>query len=131
MVICLEVDYRGLLYSCLYIPWLPWWPSGKESICQHSRCEFDSWVRKIPWRRKWQPTPVFLPGKSYRQRSLEDTVHGVPRVRHNIASKQQQIAFVLYKKAICIFTYSLMSSKKFRMVTILCFFLLKTLNGPL
>ena len=28
------------------------------------------WVRKIPWRRKWQPTPVFLPGKSHGQRSL-------------------------------------------------------------
>ena len=31
---------------------------------------FDSWVGKIPWRRKWQPTPVFLPGKSHGQRSL-------------------------------------------------------------
>ena len=31
---------------------------------------FDPWVRKIPWRRKWQPTPVFYPGKSHRQRSL-------------------------------------------------------------
>ena len=31
---------------------------------------FDSWVRKISWRRKWQPPPVFLPGKSYGQRSL-------------------------------------------------------------
>ena len=31
---------------------------------------FDSWVRKIPWRRKWQPTPVFLPGKSQEQRGL-------------------------------------------------------------
>ena len=31
---------------------------------------FDSWVRKISWRRNWQPTPVFLPGKSYGQRSL-------------------------------------------------------------
>ena len=34
------------------------------------RCRFDPWVRKIPWRRKWQPTPVFLPGKFYGQRSL-------------------------------------------------------------
>ena len=34
------------------------------------RCEFDPWVRKIPWRRKWQPTSVFLPGKSHGQRSL-------------------------------------------------------------
>ena len=32
--------------------------------------EFDPWVRKIPWGRKWQPTPVFLPGESHGQRSL-------------------------------------------------------------
>ena len=31
---------------------------------------FESWIRKIPWRRAWQPTPVFLPGESYGQRSL-------------------------------------------------------------
>ena len=31
---------------------------------------FDPWVGKIPWRRKWQLTPVFLPGESHRQRSL-------------------------------------------------------------
>ena len=31
---------------------------------------FDPWVRKIPWRRKWQPTPVFLPGECHGQRSL-------------------------------------------------------------
>ena len=34
------------------------------------RCGFHPWVRKIPWRRKWQSTPVFLPGKSHGQRSL-------------------------------------------------------------
>ena len=34
------------------------------------RCEFDPWVGKIPWRRAWQPTPVFLPGESHGQRSL-------------------------------------------------------------
>ena len=33
-------------------------------------CEFDPWVRKIPWRRKWQLTPVFLPVKSHGERSL-------------------------------------------------------------
>ena len=32
--------------------------------------EFDPWVGKIPWRRKWQPTPVFLPEKSHGWRSL-------------------------------------------------------------
>ena len=34
------------------------------------RLGFDPWVRKIPWRRTWQPTPVFLPGESHGQRSL-------------------------------------------------------------
>ena len=47
--------------------------SGKEHVCRHrrlKRCEFDPWIGKIPWRRTWQPTPVFLPGKSHEQRSL-------------------------------------------------------------
>ena len=49
---------------------------GKESTCnagdclQYRRQEFDSWVGKIPWRRKWQPTSQFLPGESYGQRRL-------------------------------------------------------------
>ena len=34
------------------------------------RCRFDPWVGKIPWRRPWQPTPVFLPRESHGQRSL-------------------------------------------------------------
>ena len=42
----------------------------KESTCQCRRRKLDSWVRKIPWRRKQQPNPVFLPGKSHGQRSL-------------------------------------------------------------
>ena len=49
---------------------LPGWLSGKELACQCRRHGFDPWVRKIPWRIKWQPTPVFLPGESYGRRSL-------------------------------------------------------------
>ena len=47
---------------------LPWWLSGKELTGQYRRCRFNPWIRKIPWSRKWQPTPVFLPGKSHGQR---------------------------------------------------------------
>ena len=49
------------------------WCSGKSSACPCRRCErcgFDLWVGKIPWSRKWQPTPVFLLRKSHGQRSL-------------------------------------------------------------
>ena len=54
----------------------PWCLSGKELPCQYRRRRrrgFDPWVRKIPWRRKWQPTPVFLPGEFHEQRSLDMT----------------------------------------------------------
>ena len=50
------------------------WHSGKESACQgrrHRRLRgFYPWVGKIPWRRKWHPTPVFLPGEFHGQQSL-------------------------------------------------------------
>ena len=49
-----------------------------DSCMGHS---FDPWVRKIPWRRKWQPTPIFLPGESYGQRARWATVHGVAKSR--------------------------------------------------
>ena len=49
---------------------LPRWLSGKESACQCRRCKFDPWVGKISWRRKWLPTPVFLPAEFYGWRSL-------------------------------------------------------------
>ena len=47
--------------------------SGEESACQCSfckRCGFEPWVRKIPWSKKWQPTPLFLPKKSHGERKL-------------------------------------------------------------
>ena len=53
---------------------LPRWLSGKESACQcrrHRRCRFSPWVGKIPWRKKWQPAPVLLPGEPHGLRSLQ------------------------------------------------------------
>ena len=71
---------------------LPWWLSGKESACQCSRHGFNPWAGKIPWRKKWQPTPVFLPGKSHGPRSLVGySPWGRKKVEHNLASKQQQL----------------------------------------
>ena len=46
------------------------WRSGKESTCNVGDVGSDPWVRKIHWRREWQPTPVFLPGESHGQGSL-------------------------------------------------------------
>ena len=62
----------------------------KRIFCQCRRCRFHPWVRKFPWRRKWQPIPVFLPGKSHRQRSLAGCSPRGCGVGHNRASKQQR-----------------------------------------
>ena len=69
------------------------WLSGKESTCycrEHQRPGFYPWVRKIPWRRKWQPIPVFLPGKipwTEEPGSLQSM--GLQRVGQNLVTKQQ------------------------------------------
>ena len=80
-------EYISLFYS-LESPWtwnnylteiwhnfinrtgLPWWLRWQRICLQCKRSRFDSWVGKNPWRRKWQPTPIFLPGELHRQRSL-------------------------------------------------------------
>ena len=82
-------------YLHLFVPHLVWglsrWHSHIESACQCRRCGFDPWVGKITWRRKWQPTPIFLPGKFHGQRSLAGySPWGLQRVRYNLATKQQQ-----------------------------------------
>ena len=53
------------------------------------RCGFDPWIREIPWRRAWRPTPVFLPGESHGQRSLVG-YSPVTKSQHDLATKQQQ-----------------------------------------
>ena len=71
---------------------LPRWLSGKESTCQCRRLGLEPWLRKSPWRRKWQPIPVFLPGKSHGQRSPADNnPRGRKRIRHNLVTKQQHL----------------------------------------
>ena len=55
-----------------------------DSVERH---RLDLWVGKIPWRRKWQPTLVFLSGKSHGQRSLAAAVHWVTEV---LVTEEQQ-----------------------------------------
>ena len=57
---------------------------------QCGKCGFNPWVRKILWRRKWQPTPTFLPKKSHGQRSLAGySPWGHKRVTYDLVTKQQ------------------------------------------
>ena len=67
-----------------FLTGLSLWLSGKESIFDAGDAGelwFDPWVGKMPWRRVWQPTPVFLPGKSHGQDPWQST--GSQRVGHD------------------------------------------------
>ena len=73
------------IYSFTYVLWTCGFlsgTSGEEPTCQckrHKRHSFDPWVGQIPWSRKWQPTPLFLPGESHGQRGWWATVHEVAK----------------------------------------------------
>ena len=69
---CKESDTTEQLHFLFSVTYdgCSWWLSGKESTYQCRRHGFDPWVGKIPWRRKWQPTPVLSPGESHGRRSL-------------------------------------------------------------
>ena len=70
------------IFAHFYCLFISGGASGKEPICQcrrYKRYRFDPWVGKIPWGRKWHPTPVFLPGESYGQKSLVE----LQRVGHD------------------------------------------------
>ena len=68
-----------------------WWLSSKESTCQCRRCRFDPWVGEIPWRRKQQPTSVFLLGKSLGQRSLAGIAKGLDATQHQHRNNNNNI----------------------------------------
>ena len=72
---CHPTDYT--LLEFLHLMGLPWWLRGKESACQRKRFQLDLWVGKNPWSRKWQLTPVFLPGNAMDRGAWWVTVHGI------------------------------------------------------
>ena len=68
---------------------LPWWLSSKGSAFNAGDPSLTSGSGEIPWRRKWQPITVFLPGKSHRQEPGGLQSMGLQRVRHDLAIEWQ------------------------------------------
>ena len=71
-----------------------WWLNCRESTSNGRRCGFHPWVGNIPWRRKWQPTPIFLPGKSHGQRSLVG--YSYKRVGHELGLNHHHHTYLIY-----------------------------------
>ena len=98
MCICLCV------YIYIYMG-IPGGASGKKPTCEckrHRRHGFDPWARKIPWRRTYQPTTVFLPGESHGQRSLGDTFHSVAKSWTWLKHLGTHVCVCMY---VCVYIY--------------------------
>ena len=106
--------------------------SGKEPVCQSRRCKrcgFDPWVRKIPWRRAWQPVPVCLPGESHGQRSLLGLWSmGSQRVRHDWSDLACTHIWSIYKIYMNIFSYAYLPSE-YLLLSGVCWDILLIFNG--
>ena len=89
----------------IYIYGFPWWLRGLSICLQCGRPGFNPWVRKIPWKRKWQPTPIFLPGESYGQRSLVGYSPWGRRVRHDWVTSLSLYIYVCMCVCVCIYIY--------------------------
>ena len=87
------------IYSDSLCKSLPFVAQSVRICLQCKRPGFDPWVKKIPWRRKWQPTPVSLQkflGESHGQRSLVNySSWGHKRVGHKLLIKHKQVIFEL------------------------------------
>ena len=76
--VCYLLGCRGQFSLIWPILWLTGGSSDKEPTCQcrrQKRHGFHLWVGKIPWRKAWEPTPVFLPGESHGQKAWRATVY--------------------------------------------------------
>ena len=110
-------SFKTILWGIVAFQGFPGGASGKEPTCQCRRLKrhgFISQVGRIPWRRVWQPTPVFLPGESHGQRSLagfspqgrkeSDTTEATQHTR--LTALQCRVSFCCTAKQIsCVFTY--------------------------
>ena len=88
--VCWRNTERSVFFLLFQVPsghqGLPCWLSWYRTRLWCRRHRFNSWAGKIPWRRKWQPTPVFLPGDSHGQKSLVGYSPRGHRVRPNWAT---------------------------------------------
>ena len=87
-----KVQELVVIFS-LFCSGFPSWLSGKESACQCRRRRFSLSVGKIPWRRRWQPTPVFLPENPMDRGAWRAAVQ---RVGRDLATKQQLFCNVFF-----------------------------------
>ena len=91
LIISLPHLKKIFIFIYLAVPGLPWWLRWLRICLQCRRPGFNPWVGKIPWKRAWEPIPVFLPGESNGQRSLVGCSPWGHKVRHTWPTKHSTV----------------------------------------
>ena len=97
MCVCVFKCEYEYINVCEYVRGFPGDSGSKEPVCQcrrGRRCRFDLYIRKISWNRKWHPTPVFLAGKSHRQRSLAGYSPGATESQTGLSGQARKNMYI-------------------------------------
>ena len=107
----------SFFFTTVWVTGLPRWRSHNESTCQcrrHKSSRFNPWVRKIPWRRKWQSTLEFLPEKPHGQRSMVGYSPRVAKSRTQLSmSTLSEYIFLIVMSSCWIDSFIIMSCTLF------------------
>ena len=90
-----DLFWSRLYFTCQNFPW---WLSGKESACQFKRHGFNPWVGKIPWNRKWQPSPVSFLGNPMDRGAWWAAIHGVTKSQIQLSHWKTSTYYVPIRK---------------------------------
>ena len=127
---------RSYEHNSVNYPYSNCGSAGKESTCQcrrHKRCGFDPWVGKIPRRRKWQLTAIFLPGNFHGQKSLAAYSYvGLHVILHGVVKSLTRLSTHAYTNCFKVSSFLILQNnsckEKFRnFLFILCYRLLTRL----
>ena len=121
---------RIMEWVVIYLDGNSRWCSGKESAYQCRRCRrcgFEPWVGKIPWSSKWQPAPVFLPGKSYGQRLQAGDSRWGHKESEMFLSSHQIKSYFIYL-SLTLFTFYFTVSLGSSCIYLLCQFFIQVIN---
>ena len=98
------------IYMYIYVRLCEGIPAGvsdKEPAYQCRGHKFDPWVRKIPWRRTWQPTPISLPGESHKQSSLASYSPWGHKESDRTEATQHAACIYIYEQDLLLYVFCL------------------------
>ena len=95
------ISFAFCKHGCIYLYVFPSGSYSKESACSAGDLDSIPVLGRFPWRRKWQPTPVSMPGKFHGDRSLAGYSHGVAKSQTRFTTTNNSLLFMCVNMHLC------------------------------